>query len=101
MINLEGKVYYFDKGLQSIGEKQANGYWYNFKEDGSLSVGFVNMGNSAKYYDNLGRRMSGSFTIDKVTYNTDGNGFITKASWEGVSYFCQNDGRWAWNTVGG
>lgn len=101
MINLEGKVYYFDKGLQSVGEKQANGYWYNFKEDGSLSVGFVNIGNSVKYYDNLGRRMSGSFTVDKVTYQTDGNGFITKASWNGVSYFCQNDGRWAWNTVGG
>ena len=48
MINLEGKVYYFDKGLQSVGEKQANGYWYNFKEDGSLSVGFVNIGNSVK-----------------------------------------------------
>lgn len=101
MINLEGKIYYFDKGLQSVGEKQANGYWYNFKEDGSLSVGFVNIGNSVKYYDNLGRRMSGSFTVDKVTYQTDGNGFITKASWNGVSYFCQNDGRWAWNTVGG
>lgn len=100
MINLKGKVYYFDKGLQSVGEKQANGYWYNFKEDGSLSVGFVNMGNSAKYYDNLGRRQTGTFKIDKVTYNTDGNGFITKASWEGVSYYCQNDGRWAWNVVG-
>lgn len=24
----------------------------------------------------------------------------TKASWEGVSYYCQNDGRWAWNVVG-
>lgn len=101
MINLEGKVYYFDNGLQSVGEKQANGYWYNFKEDGTLSVGFVNIGNSVKYYDNLGRRMSGSFTVDKVSYETDGNGFITKASWNGVSYFCQNDGRWAWNTVGG
>lgn len=100
MINLKGKVYYFDKGLQSVGEKQANGYWYNFKEDGSLSVGFVNIGNSVKYYDNLGRRMSGSFTVDKVTYQTDGNGFITKASWNGVSYYCQNDGRWAWNVVG-
>lgn len=100
MINLEGKVYYFDNGLQSVGEKQANGYWYNFKEDGSLSVGFVNMGNSAKYYDNLGRRQTGTFKIDKVTYNTDSNGFITKASWEGVSYYCQNDGRWAWNVVG-
>lgn len=100
MINLDGKIYYFDKGLQSVGEKQANGYWYNFKEDGSLSVGFVNMGNSAKYYDNLGRRQTGTFKIDKVTYNTDSNGFITKASWEGVSYYCQNDGRWAWNVVG-
>ena len=100
MINLEGKVYYFHNGLQSVGEKQANGYWYNFKEDGSLSVGFVNIGNSAKYYDNLGRRQTGTFTIDKVTYNTDSNGFITKASWEGVSYYCQNDGRWAWNVVG-
>lgn len=100
MINLEGKVYYFDGGLQSVGEKQANGYWYNFKEDGSLSVGFVNIGNSAKYYDNLGRRQTGTFKIDKVTYNTDSNGFITKASWEGVSYYCQNDGRWAWNVVG-
>ena len=100
MINLEGKVYYFDNGLQSVGEKQANGYWYNFKEDGSLSVGFVNMGNSAKYYDNLGRRQTGTFKIDKVTYNTDSNGFITKASWEGVSYYCQNDGSWAWNVVG-
>ena len=100
MINLDGKIYYFDNGVQSVGEKQANGYWYNFKEDGSLSVGFVNMGNSAKYYDNLGRRQTGTFKIDKVTYNTDSNGFITKASWEGVSYYCQNDGRWAWNVVG-
>lgn len=90
----------FDNGVQSVGEKQANGYWYNFKEDGSLSVGFVNMGNSAKYYDNLGRRQTGTFKIDKVTYNTDSNGFITKASWEGVSYYCQNDGRWAWDVVG-
>ncbi|RGJ42618.1 hypothetical protein DXD61_10320 [Eubacterium sp. TM06-47] len=100
MINLDGKIYYFDNGIQSVGEKQANGYWYNFKEDGSLSVGFVNMGNSAKYYDNLGRRQTGTFKIDKVTYNTDSNGFITKASWEGVSYYCQNDGRWAWDVVG-
>lgn len=100
MINLDGKIYYFDKGVQSVGEKQANGYWYNFKEDGSLSVGFVNMENSAKYYDNLGRRQTGTFKIDKVTYNTDSNGFITKASWEGVSYYCQNDGRWAWDVVG-
>lgn len=100
MINLKGKVYYFDNGVQSVGEKQANGYWYNFKEDGSLSVGFVNMGNSAKYYDNLGRRQTGTFKIDKVTYNTDSNGFITKASWEGVSYYCQNDGSWAWKLVG-
>lgn len=60
----------------------------------------MNIGNSAKYYDNLGRRQTGAFTIDKVTYNTDSNGFITKASWEGVSYYCQNDGRWAWNVVG-
>ena len=60
----------------------------------------MNIGNSAKYYDNLGRRQTGTFTIDKVTYNTDSNGFITKASWEGVSYYCQNDGRWAWNVVG-
>ena len=58
------------------------------------------MGNSAKYYDNLGRRQTGTFKIDKVTYNTDSNGFITKASWEGVSYYCQNDGRWAWDVVG-
>lgn len=100
MINLDGKIYYFDNGVQSVGEKQANGYWYNFKEDGSLSVGFVNMGNSAKYYDNLGRRQTGTFKIDKVTYNTDSNGFITKANWEGVSYYCQNDGRWAWDVVG-
>ena len=100
MINLDGKIYYFDNGVQSVGEKQANGYWYNFKEDGSLSVGFVNMGNSAKYYDNLGRRQTGTFKVDKVTYNTDSNGFITKASWEGVSYYCQNDGRWAWDVVG-
>ena len=100
MINLDGKIYYFDNGVQSVGEKQANGYWYNFKEDGSLSVGFVNMGNSAKYYDNLGRRQTGTFKIDKVTYNTDSNGFITKASWEGVSYYCQNDGRLAWDVVG-
>ena len=100
MINLDGKIYYFDNGVQSVGEKQANGYWYNFKEDGSLSVGFVNMGNSAKYYDNLGRRQTGTFKIDKVTYNTNSNGFITKASWEGVSYYCQNDGRWAWDVVG-
>ena len=100
MINLDGKIYYFDNGVQSVGEKQANGYWYNFKEDGSLSVGFVNMGNSAKYSDNLGRRQTGTFKIDKVTYNTDSNGFITKASWEGVSYYCQNDGRWAWDVVG-
>lgn len=35
-----------------------------------------------------------------MSYETDGNGFITKASWEGVSYYCQNDGRWAWNVVG-
>lgn len=60
----------------------------------------MNMGNSAKYYDNLGRRQTGTFKIDKVTYNTDSNGFITKASWEGVSYYCQNDGRWAWDVVG-
>lgn len=101
MINLDGKVYYFENGSQVVGEKQSNGYWYDFKQDGSLSVGFVNVGNSAKYYDNLGRRVTGTFTIDKVTYTTDGNGFITKASWNGVSYYCQNDGNWAWNVVGG
>lgn len=100
MINLDGKIYYFDNGVQSVGEKQSNGYWYNFKDNGTISVGFDNIGNGAKYYDHLGRRQTGTFKIDKVTYNTDNNGFITKASWEGVSYYCQQDGQWAWNVVG-
>lgn len=100
MINLDGKIYYFDNGVQSVGEKQSNGYWYNFKDNGTISVGFDNVGNGAKYYDHLGRRQTGTFKIDKVTYNTDNNGFITKASWEGVSYYCQQDGQWAWNVVG-
>ena len=54
-----------------------------------LSVGFVNVGNSSKYYDNAGRRQQGTFQVDKVTYETDSNGLITKASWNGVSYYCQ------------
>lgn len=56
MINLDGKIYYFDNGVQSVGEKQSNGYWYNFKDNGTISVGFDNVGNGAKYYDHLGRR---------------------------------------------
>lgn len=100
MVKLDGKIYYFENGVQSVGEKQANGYWYNFNENGTIATGFVNMGNSAKYFDKAGRRVSGTFTIDKVTYNTDGNGFITKATWNGVSYYCQLDGKWTWARVG-
>ena len=77
-----------------------NGNWYNFRNDGTLSVGFVNYGNSAKYYDNFGKRLQGTFQIDKVTYSTDNNGLITKASWNGVSYYCQRDNRWAWSVYG-
>lgn len=77
-----------------------NGNWYNFRNDGTLSVGFVNVGSSAKYYDNFGKRLQGTFQIDKVTYNTDNNGLITKASWNGVSYYCQRDNRWAWSVYG-
>lgn len=91
MAHLNGKIYYFENGVQSFGEKQVNGNWYNFKNDGTLSVGFVNFGNSAKYYDNFGKRLQGTFRIDKVTYNTDNNGLINKASWNGVSYYCQRD----------
>lgn len=100
MAHLNGKIYYFENGVQSFGEKQVNGNWYNFKKDGTLSVGFVNFGNSAKYYDNLGKRLQGTFRIDKVTYNTDNNGLINKASWNGVSYYCQRDDRWAWSVYG-
>ena len=100
MSHLDGKIYYFENGVQSFGEKQVNGNWYNFKNDGTLSVGFVNVGNSAKYYDNFGKRLQGTFQIDKVTYNTDNNGLITKASWNGVSYYCQRDDRWAWSVYG-
>lgn len=100
MAHLNGKIYYFENGVQSFGEKQVNGNWYNFKKDGTLSVGFVNFGNSAKYYDNLGKRLQGTFRIDKVTYNTDNNGLINKASWNGVSYYCQRDNRWAWSVYG-
>lgn len=100
MAHLDGKIYYFENGVQSFGEKQVNGNWYNFKNDGTLSVGFVNVGNSAKYYDNFGKRLQGTFQIDKVTYNTDNNGLITKASWNGVSYYCQRDDRWAWSVYG-
>lgn len=100
MVKLDGKIYYFENGIQSVGEKQANGYWYNFNENGTIATGFVNMGNSAKYFDKAGRRVSGTFAIDKVTYNTDGNGFITKATWNGVSYYCQLDSRWTWAKVG-
>ena len=78
-----------------------NGAWYNFKNDGTLSVGFVNVGNSSKYYDNAGKRQQGTFQVDKVTYETDSNGLITKASWNGVSYYCQKDSQWAWNIFGG
>ena len=100
MAHLNGKIYYFENGVQSFGEKQVNGNWYNFKKDGTLSVGFVNFGNSAKYYDNFGKRLQGTFQIDKVTYNTDNNGLINKASWNGVSYYCQRDDRWAWSVYG-
>lgn len=100
MVHLDGKIYYFENGVQSFGEKQVNGNWYNFKNDGTLSVGFVNFGNSAKYYDNFGKRLQGTFRIDKVTYNTDNNGLINKASWNGVSYYCQRDDRWAWSVYG-
>lgn len=100
MVHLNGKIYYFENGVQSFGEKQVNGNWYNFKKDGTLSVGFVNFGNSAKYYDNFGKRLQGTFRIDKVTYNTDNNGLINKASWNGVSYYCQRDDRWAWSVYG-
>lgn len=100
MAHLDGKIYYFENGVQSFGEKQVNGNWYNFKNDGTLSVGFVNFGNSAKYYDNFGKRLQGTFRIDKVTYNTDNNGLINKASWNGVSYYCQRDNRWAWSVYG-
>ena len=100
MAHLDDKIYYFENGVQSFGEKQVNGNWYNFKNDGTLSVGFVNFGNSAKYYDNFGKRLQGTFQIDKVTYNTDNNGLINKASWNGVSYYCQRDDRWAWSVYG-
>ena len=100
MAHLDGKIYYFENGVQSFGEKQVNGNWYNFKKDGTLSVGFVNFGSSAKYYDNFGKRLQGTFRIDKVTYNTDNNGLINKASWNGVSYYCQRDDRWAWSVYG-
>lgn len=100
MAHLDGKIYYFENGVQSFGEKQVNGNWYNFKNDGTLSVGFVNVGNSAKYYDNFGKRLQGTFQIDKVTYNTDNNGLINKANWNGVSYYCQRDDRWAWSVYG-
>lgn len=60
----------------------------------------MNFGNSAKYYDNFGKRLQGTFRIDKVTYNTDNNGLINKASWNGVSYYCQRDDRWAWSVYG-
>lgn len=101
MSHLNGKFYYFENGIQSFGEKQVNGAWYNFKNDGTLSVGFVNVGNSSKYYDNAGKRQQGTFQVDKVTYETDSNGLITKASWNGVSYYCQKDSQWAWNIFGG
>ena len=100
MAHVDGKIYYFENGVPSFGEKQVNGNWYNFRNDGTLSVGFVNCGNSAKYYDNFGKRLQGTFQIDKVTYNTDNNGLITKASWNGVSYYCQRDNRWAWSVYG-
>ncbi|WP_448922872.1 RICIN domain-containing protein [Holdemanella biformis] len=100
MAHVDGKIYYFENGVQSFGEKQVNGNWYNFRNDGTLSVGFVNVGSSAKYYDNFGKRLQGTFQIDKVTYNTDNNGLITKASWNGVSYYCQRDDRWAWSVYG-
>lgn len=101
MTHLDGKIYYFENGVQSFGDKQVNGNWYNFRNDGTLSVGFVNVGNSSKYYDNAGRRQQGTFQVDKVTYETDSNGLITKASWNGVSYYCQKDSQWAWNIFGG
>ena len=100
MTHVDGKIYYFENGVPSFGEKQVNGNWYNFRNDGTLSVGFVNVGNSAKYYDNFGKRLQGTFQIDKVTYSTDNNGLITKASWNGVSYYCQRDNRWAWSVYG-
>ena len=101
MTHLDGKIYYFENGVQSFGDKQVNGNWYNFRNDGTLSVGFVNVGNSSKYYDNAGKRQQGTFQVDKVTYETDSNGLITKASWNGVSYYCQKDSQWAWNIFGG
>ena len=100
-LSLDNKIYYFDNGAQFIGEKYCDGYWYNFKVDGTLSAGFEITGNNVKYYDHLGRELRGTFNIDKVTYKTDSNGFIVETSWNGVSYYCQRDPQWAYNVVGG
>ena len=99
-LSLDNKIYYFENGSQFIGEKYCDGYWYNFKTSGTLAVGYEVTGNNVKYYDNLGRRLDGTFTLDKVTYRTDANGYIVETSWNGVKYYCQQDPQWAYKIVG-
>ena len=99
-LSLNDKIYYFENGVQAIGEKFCDGHWYNFKEDGTLIVGFDIHGNTIKYYDSLGRRCDGTFYIDKVTYKTDTNGVIFETMWNGVRYYCQQDPQWANKVIG-
>ena len=99
-LSQDNKIYYFENGSQFIGEKYCDGYWYNFKTSGTLAVGYEVTGNNVKYYDNLGRRLDGTFTLDKVTYRTDANGYIVETSWNGVKYYCQQDPQWAYKIVG-
>lgn len=101
MKNEDGKLYFYSNGLRVYGDQTADGKVYNFRADGTVLKGFLQNGTSLKYYNDSGVRMTGEFTVDKVTYYADSNGEIYKSVINGVPYYCQQNGSWAWSVVGG
>lgn len=96
-----GKLYFYSNGSRVYGDQTADGKVYNFRADGTVLKGFLENGTSLKYYNDSGVRMTGEFTVDKVTYYADSNGEIYKSVINGVPYYCQQSGSWAWSVVGG
>ena len=71
---INGATYYFDPALGTManGQRNINGYWYNF-ENGKMSVGFTYLKDENKtvYYNNQGHMLYGWQKINGATYYFD------------------------------
>lgn len=91
---------YYVNGTLATGETKIGQDRYLFDNDGNPLKGFLYYDGKLLYCGSNGKIQTGSFTVEKQTFTTDGSGAINSMNSLNIPYYNQLDPRWSGTVIG-